>query len=162
MKATKTAMREEALERMEMLGLSKCSIKNFQKKRVMMSDQRFVGLGSEYYGKHKLNFISVGNRIYEILTVIPKEDLLAEVKELEKAQSVMVYHILRIEMDHDKANDNNASYIFFTVQSNDQNWEAERRALAETSTLSGYLISQTAEYGAIPVKPHTGGLAKAS
>ena len=169
MKATKTAMRAEALKRMKMFYLDESILEDFQKKRVLVSDQQFVDYDADSVkGSGEItpsfpNFVSTNGKMYQIFTATPNDERLQLIKALEKEYSVLVYHILRVETDHDDDNDNHAVYAFLTVWGDDGDWESERECITKWSTAYGYQTlhgyPQTVdylEYGEIPIKPFLG------
>jgi hypothetical protein len=169
MKVTKTAMREEALKRMEMLGLDESVIEDFRKrKRVLVSDQQFVDFDPDSRGSSEIttsfpNFFSVNGRMYQMFTTAPSEERLQLIKELENHMKVLVYHVIRIETDHDNDNNNHAIYVFLTVWGFQEDWESERSTITNFSTVYGHQTlhgyPQTVshlEYGEIPFKPYMG------
>lgn len=169
MKAKKAEMRAEALERMKILNLDDSIIENFKTtKRVMVTDQQFWGYDPDSSGIYELkhtfpNLVSVNGRTYQIFTATPKEERLEFIKEVEKKYGVMVYHVIRVERDHDEENDCDATYIYLTVCGDSDDWESERYVIPKFSTVYGYVTIygypktiNYLEYGEIPIKPFMG------
>ena len=156
MKATKKAMRAEAVERMKLLELSNETIEAFEKeKRVLISDQYSMGKDTDGSDgsddiKPKDIYLTYHGVVWSLYTTAPTEERLKLIKEVEKKFDVLVYHIHRCEVNPDMV-----LYAMLVVERNSDEWELSRdmtiKGLPDcVGPVYGY---GGFEYGSLPVKP---------
>lgn len=121
-------MKEEAVARMELLGLLPQTIEDFKKGRINKSE----------YGKGILYWLS-------------KEEQEA-VRKIEEKNNIVIYHAI---LDNSEFG---PMYSYLYVNSYPQEWKQDREDILEGYPLAYVVNGEIAEFGTIGVEPMFGGL----
>ena len=134
-KVLKETKKQEAIKRMEVLGLFKPCIKSFTKyDEVQMSEQ--TGGLYEFSDDAELN---------------------TKIKEFEEEHDALVYHVIHTYTEFGEL------YSFLYVSDNDEEWDMDREDLYDGYIIA-YVWNKTndylSEFGGIMVKERIGGLVR--
>ncbi len=155
MKATKSAMRAEAAERMKLLRLSESTIEAFRKKKqVLVSDQCSMGRDPDGDGgsdevRLKDIYLTHGGVVWSLYTTAPSAERLQLIKDAEKEYDVLVYHIQRLELREDMI-----LYAMLFVERNSDEWDYARELITQEmpDCIAPVLGFGGFEVGSLPVK----------
>lgn len=131
--ASREEMKKEAVERMEILGLSKEEIIDpfARRGKVTVTEQKFTGLKLENDGgkdvvRDEGNFYFIKGMLFEIDTVAADELTLKIVKDIEKEFNYLIYHIFKVYRTQTSDPASNVIYGYMGVSSSEEDWYSER------------------------------------
>lgn len=134
MEDMKIRMKNEAIERMKLLGIHENAIREFEEESKLNQSEH---LGALYW--------------------VEDEEVLQAVKEIESRRGILIYHIIFTPTEVGDL------YSFLYASSCTEEWELERGDLRDCSPLAYVYNLSTpyfSEFGSIGIQPINGGIVR--